>query len=118
MALKRPDGEEFSGRSSEMKASPWLASEDLLDLGEVKVEIEGCRRYRDVEFDKGRKEEVVYALKFKGKEKELVLNAVNRKTLVHKFGTDVRKWSGQEVVLWVDRKVRFQGNFVCGIRIK
>jgi hypothetical protein len=115
---KKPNGEVFEGRSSEMKDSPWLASEDLMDVGDVKVKVVCCHRYKDVEFDKGRTESKVYTLEFEGKKKELVLNNTNRKTMVAKFGTDVREWAGKEVVLYVDKRVRFAGKTVCGIRIK
>ncbi len=115
---KKPNGEVFEGRSSEMKESPWLASEDLLDVGDVKVKVVRCHRYKDVEFDKGRKEPTVYTLEFEKKQKQLVLNNTNRKTMVAKFGTDVREWAGKTVTLYVDNKVRFAGRTVCGIRIK
>ncbi len=114
----KPGGEVFEGRSSEMKESPWLSSEDILDVGDVVVKVIRCHRYRNVEFDKGRKEDTVYTLEFEGKQKQLVLNSTNRKSLVRKFGTDVREWAGQEITLWVDRKVRFAGRTVNGIRIK
>lgn len=114
----KPKGEVFEGRSSEMKESPWLSSEDILDVGDVPVKIIRCHRYRNVEFDKGRREDTVYTLEFDGKAKQLVLNSTNRKSLVAKFGTDVRKWVDQEITLWVDRKVRFAGRTVNGIRIK
>ena len=116
--MNKPDGEVFEGRSSEMKESPWLASEDLMDAGDVKVKIVACHRYKDVEFDKGRKEPTVYTLQFEGKQKQLVLNNTNRKTLVAKFGTNVKEWTDKEVVLFVDKNVRFAGKRVCGIRIK
>ena len=115
---QKPEGEVFEGRSAEMKDSPWLASEDLLGAGEVKVKIVRCHRYKNVEFDKGRKEPTVYAIEFEGKQKQLVLNSTNRKTLVAKFGTDVREWNDKEVVLFVNPKVRFAGKTVCGIRIR
>lgn len=111
--------EVFEGRSAAMKKdSPWLASEDLLGLPDVKVEIEGVYRHSDVEFDAGRKEKFVYSVKFKGKSKQLVLNATNRKTLVAKFGTNVKDWAGKQVSLYVDENVRMMGKTVCGIRIK
>ena len=116
--MNKPDGEVFEGRSSEMKESPWLASEDLMDAGDVKVKIVACHRYKDVEFDKGRKEPTVYTLQFEGKQKQLVLNNTNRKTLVAKYGTNVKDWTDKEVVLFVDKNVRFAGKRVCGIRIK
>lgn len=112
-------GEEFEGRSCEMKSdTPWLASEDLLGLGDVKVKIVACHRYRDVEFDAGRKEPTVYTLQFEGKKKQLVLNSTNRRTLVNKFGPNVKDWKGKEIVLWVDQKVRMMGKTVCGIRVR
>lgn len=116
--MTEPKGEVFEGRSSEMKESPWLASEDILDAGDVQVKIVACHRFKDVEFDKGRKESTVYAIEFKGKQKKLVLNSTNRKTLVAKFGPNVKDWSDKDVVLFVDKRVRFAGKTVCGIRIK
>ena len=115
--------EEFSGKSAEMrKDSPWLSSEDLLDAGEVEVEIEGVFKHRDAVFDDGRKE-TVFAVKFKGKQKQLVLNNTNRKRLVKRFATTkVSEWIGKKCVLYVDRHVRpiggKKGEEVCGIRVK
>ena len=109
----------FEGRSAEMKKdSPWLASEDLIGLGDVKVVIESVFRHADVEFDAGRKEKVVYSVKFKGKSKQLVLNSTNRKTLVGKFGVNVKDWADKEVILYVDPNVRMMGKVVPGVRIK
>ena len=109
----------FEGHSSEMKkASPWLASEDLLERGDVDVTIDCCHRHTDVEFDAGRKEAVVYSLAFRGAKKNLVLNSTNRKTLVNKFGANVKDWAGKKITLYVDKQVRLMGKTVCGIRIK
>lgn len=109
----------FEGRSAEMKKdSPWLASEDLIGLGDVKVLIDSVHRHVDVEFDAGRKEKVVYSIKFKGKSKHLILNSTNRKTLVAKFGVNVKDWAGKEVTLYVDPNVRMMGKTVPGLRIK
>ena len=114
-----PRGEVFEGRSSEMKTnSPWLASEDILGLGDIKVTIQAVHRHRDVEFEAGRSIKVVYSLQFAGKDKQLVLNATNRKVLVQKFGTNVKDWAGKRVVLYVDEHVMMMGKVVCGIRIK
>lgn len=111
--------EPFEGHASAMKKpSPWLASEDLLDRGDVEVTIAGCEKFTDVEFDAGRKEQVIYALCFEKTEKRLVLNSTNRKTLVNKFGANVQKWKGQKVTLWVDESVRMMGKRTRGIRIK
>lgn len=111
--------EKFEGRSAEMKKnSPWLSSEDIIGMGDVKVTIEGVYRHKDVEFDAGRKEPTVYTVKFRGAAKQLVLNSINRKTLVDKFGADVKNWQNKEVLLWVDENVRMMGKRVCGVRIK
>jgi len=113
----------FHGRSAEMrKPTNWLASEDLLDLGPVPVVIEGVFKHVDAEFDGGRKE-TVYALKFKDKQKQLVLNATNRKTLVDMFGTTkVDQWIGKTITLVVVDNVRKpggkRGETTTGIRIQ
>jgi hypothetical protein len=119
MSSKQLPAEPFSGRSSEMKKdTPWLSSEDLIGLGDVKVKVEAVYRHRDVEFDAGRKEKEVYSVKFVGKAKQLVLNSTNRKTLVAKFGVNVKDWADKDVVLFVDSNVRMMGKTVCGVRIK
>ena len=115
--------EPFTGKSPEMrKDSPFLSSEDLLDAGDVKVVIEGVFRHKDAIFDDGRKE-TVYAISFVGKQRQLVLNNTNRKTLVAKFGTTkVSDWIGKEVTLHVVSGVRkpggAKGETTTGIRIK
>lgn len=109
----------FEGRSSEMKKeTPWLSSEDITGLGDFKVTIEAVYRHENVQFDEGRKEQFVYSLAFKKAKKQLVLNSTNRKTLVAKFGVNVKDWKDKEVVLYVDHNVRMMGKVVSGIRIK
>ena len=117
------ESEQFTGLSREMKKeSPWLASEDIFDSGDVEVEIEGVFKHKDAVFDDGRKE-TVHSIKFVGKRKQLVLNATNRKRLVTLFGTTrVQDWVGKKIVLYVDRNVRLpggkRGEVTCGIRVK
>lgn len=110
--------EEFEGYTSEMRESPWLASEDILGFSELPVTIESVHRHKNVQFDQGRKKDVVYAVKFAGTTKQLVLNATNRKTLVRMFGSNVKRWKEQKVSLYVDTKVKFAGKLTNGIRIK
>jgi hypothetical protein len=111
--------EPFVGRSVEMKKeSPFLASEDIMDVGDVEVEISGVYRHVDAIFDDGRKD-TVYALGFVGKNKHLILNNKNRKTLIKKFGTTkTTEWHGKKIKLYVDTNVRFGKDIVCGIRIR
>ena len=110
-------GEEFEGRSGEMKVSQWLSSEDIQGQN-VKVTVAACRKHKDVQFDQGRREDTVFALEFRGKGKQLVLNSTNRKRMVELFGNNVKDWKDQEITLYVNENVRFAGKKVCGIRIK
>jgi hypothetical protein len=113
--------EEFTGRSGEMRLNAtWLASEDLLDVGEVTVTIEKVFKHIGAEFEEGRKADV-FALKFAGKEKQMILNATNRKRLVKLFDTtDTKKWVGKSITLYVDRNVRNPkgGGKTNGLRVK
>lgn len=109
----------FTGLSGALRTSPWLASEDLIGLGEVPAEIEDVLLYDEVCFDGGRKEKNVPTLKFKDKTKQMVLRtSVNRKTLVRMFGADTRQWRGKVVKLYHDPAVKFGGKLVGGLRIK
>jgi hypothetical protein len=116
--MNEPNAVEFEGRSGEMRDSPWLASEDILGLGDVKVTIEKVERHNNIEFEGGRKKPVVFSITFKGKNRRLVLNGTNRKTLVEKFGNDVRSWKGKEVVLYVQPGIKVGKEMKNGIRIK
>lgn len=113
-----PVGRSFTGPSGGLKKDcPWLASEDL-GTREVTVTIEDVKLYDDVAFEAGRKESNVPALKFAGKAKEMILNSVNRKTLVRLFGLETKDWRGKVVTLFVDPSVRFGRETVSGLRIK
>jgi hypothetical protein len=115
--------EQFTGASSVMKGdTPWLASEDIIDAGDVIVEIEGIYLHRDAVFDDGRKEDV-YALGFVGKKKHLILNATNRQRIVKLTGTGkTASWIGQVIALYVEYGIRkpggVKGETTCGIRIR
>lgn len=98
--------------------SPWLAGEDLNGMGEVEVTIEDVLVYDEVPFDQGRKEKNVPALKFAGKQKQLVLRTgANRKALVSAFGTDTKAWRGKKIKLYFEPNVKMKGTLVGGIRI-
>jgi hypothetical protein len=109
----------FTGLSGMLRTSPWLASEDLVGLGDVPAEIEDVLVYDSVAFDRGRQEKNVPAIKFRGKAKQLVLRtSANRRALVKMFGADTREWRGKTVYLYHDPSVKFGGKNVGGIRIK
>ncbi len=109
----------FTGRAGAMRVSPWLASEDLDGLGDVPVVIEAVFCHKDVAMQDGRKQAKLFAIKFTGKERQMVLNATNRKALVAKFGTDVKAWLGKEILLYVKDGVRNPaGGTTKGLRVK
>jgi hypothetical protein len=114
--------EAFSGTVSQMRASPWLASEDLEGMGEVKATIEAVYKHTDVPMQDGRREKVLYSVKFAGKDKQMVLNATNRKALSHAYGARVSEWHGKTCTLFVQDGIRKPGGKsgeTCkGLRIK
>lgn len=113
------EAKSYTGLTGALRTSPWLASEDLIGLGDVAAEIEDVLIYDAVVFDGGRKEANVPALKFKGKQKQLVLRtSANRKTLVRMFGANTQTWRGKTIHLYHDPAVKFGGKTVGGIRIR
>lgn len=114
------EAKQFTGHSAALKApTPWLAGEDLNGRGDTVVEIEQVLLYDEVPFDAGRKEKNVPALKFKDRQKQLVLRTgANRKQLAALFGTDTKQWIGKSVALYFEPNVMMKGKQVGGIRIK
>ena len=109
----------YTGLSGGLRTSPWLAKEDLPADRPVMVEIEDVLIYDEVTFDAGRKERHVPALKFRGRDKQLVLRtATNRRWLSQQFGNDTRSWRGRRITLYVDPSVRMKGEQVGGIRFR
>lgn len=111
--------EVFQGKASEMRQdSPWLSFEDVRDIGEIELEIEAVYVHKNVKFEMGRSEPVVYSLKFKGARKQLIVNAGTRRMLGDRFGGDVVKWSGKKVTVYPDPTVKRKGKIVGGVRLK
>lgn len=106
----------FDGRASEMRDSPWLASEDL--DGDVTLTIKQCHKYENVEFEAGRKKPLVFTLEFEKAKRQLVLNGTNRKKLQTKFGNNVQDWKGKQVTLYVQSGIRVGRETKNGIRIR
>lgn len=115
---KTPPPEDYEGRSSVMRDSTWLAAEDIDGLGDVTLTIEKVHVRKNVEFDFGRKTPVVYSLKFKGKQRELILNSAKRNVIQDAYGSSTGDWVGKEVTLYVDPNVKMKGEKVKGIRIR
>ena len=59
-----------------------------------------------------------WVLYFDGAAKGLPLNTGAIRTLEAAFGDDSDFWTGQQVILWVDPSVTFQGRTVGGVRIR
>lgn len=109
---------EWQGRSAAMRESPWLASEDIDGLGDVIVTIETVHKDENVEFELGRTKPVVYSVKFKGHQRKMIVNGVNRKTLVNFFGVETKNWLGKSITLYVKDGVKVGKEMKKGIRIR
>ena len=99
---------------SEMKQSPYLSSFDTTPEGE-NVTISGYDKVK-VKRDDGEAE--VYAVFFEEKGKGMILNVVNRNTLISLFGEEVKNSIGQKVCLYYKDDIEFAGKLVHGLRIK
>jgi len=112
--------EEYNGTVSGMRTNPWLASEDLDGLGDVRVTIEAVYKHEDLTMQEGRKLKLAFSVQFVGKDKAMILNATNRKTLAGAFGAKVQAWKGKAVLLYVQDGVKNPngGAAVKGLRIR
>lgn len=109
----------FTGLVGQMRdPSPWLSSEDIAGRGDVALVIESVNEHEGVKFSEGRAKDRAFTLKFKGAQKELVLNNTNRKTLYRVYGAKVTDWIGETVTLFIDPTVRLAGKQVDGIRFR
>jgi hypothetical protein len=92
--------------------SNFLKAEDLQGKSVVVV-------INEIEFDtigKDSKEGKKLILSFKGKEKKMVCNKTNAKTLEKLYGDDTDDWIGRPIKL-VSREVEFQGDVVWALRV-
>lgn len=108
----------YRGPSGIARESPWLTHEDLTDGKDVVVTIEDVLLRKDVTYEGGRKKPKVLALKFKGKERELAVNATNRRVLNDMFGTDTGGWVGKPIALFVQHGIRLGREERSGVRIR
>jgi hypothetical protein len=92
--------------------SNFLKAEDLQGKSVVVV-------INEIEFDtigKDSKEGKKLILSFKGKDKKMVCNKTNAKTLEKLYGDDTDDWIGRPIKL-VSREVEFQGDVVWALRV-
>lgn len=115
---KQINQQPFDGRAGEMRDSPWLASEDLHGLDSIDLEVSNVFKSSDVEFEGGRKKEVVYSLEFKNAKRQLVLNGTNRKTMVSLYGADVKAWIGKKVTVYVEHNIKVGRERKDGLRLR
>jgi len=59
-----------------------------------------------------------WMVRFKELPKAMVLNSTNIQALEKALGEETDDWIGQEVILYVDQNVSFQGKVTGGLRIK
>jgi len=112
-----PVGKEYAGPSGIGRDSIWLTAEDLVEGRDVSAEIASVVLYPEVTFEAGRKKTNCIGIKFVGKERVLLLNATNRKTLNRAFGNITKLWKGQLITLYV-ADVQFGGETVKAVRIR
>lgn len=91
-------------------SSSFLKKEDIGEGKRVKVIIS---KVGLTEFDAQKK----LVIHFQGKSKGLSLNRTNAQILAMAFGDESDGWLGQQVELWVDPYVTFQGKMVGGLKV-
>lgn len=117
MGEKLEAGEVYKGPCGILKDSAWLSAETIPADKDTVVQIEAVIRRREVKF----KDETKHgygSLRFKGREKELGLNATHIRVLKALFGPDTGNWFGQWISLYVDRNVPAFGKVVSAVRIR
>lgn len=101
-----PNGEVYKGPCGIGRDSPWLTNEDIPHDRDVTATIEKVVVRRNLAMQGGREKRVALSLAFVGKDRELMLNATNRKVLAGLFGANTGDWFGKKVVLYVEQDVR------------
>lgn len=101
-------------RAGEMIESKYLKQSDI--DGDVIVTIQKIGQ-GNVAMD-DQPEELKWMIKFKEFKKPMVLNSTNIQLLEKACGEETDDWPGQEVILYVDPNVSFQGKVMGGLRIK
>lgn len=110
-------GEVYRGPCGVLKDTNWLTAETLPTDKDTIVEIEAVLRRKVVKF-KNEEKKGYGSLRFKGKEKELGLNATHIRVLAALYGTDTSAWFGKKIALYVDPDVNAFGKIVSAVRIR
>lgn len=101
-----PAGEVYKGPPGIARDSTWLTNEDLPHDADTVVTIEAILIRRNLKMQGGRDKPVGLSAKFVGKQRELLLNATNRKVLAALYGPNTGDWFGRRVALFVEQDVR------------
>lgn len=117
MGEKLEAGEIYKGPCGILKDSNWLSAETLPADRDTVVQIDAVVRRREVKF-KNETKHGYGSLRFKGKDKELGLNATHLKVLKALYGPDTSTWFGQWITLYVDPDVSAFGQIVSAVRIR
>jgi hypothetical protein len=111
--------EPYYGPAAAFRDSKWLAATDLIGLGDVVVEIEYAGMLNDEDKKTLQFGTVKGCLKFKGRDKEMLINATNNKLLCMMFGSLTKNWAGKKVAIYADSEVKQKGGKKgYGIRIR
>lgn len=117
MSEKLESGEPYRGPCGVLKDSNWLSSETIPHDQDTIVQIEAVVRRREVKF-KDQTKKGYGSLRFKGRDRELGLNATHIATLKALFGPETGAWFGKWISLYVDQNVQAFGKFVPAVRIR
>jgi hypothetical protein len=108
----------YRGPSGIARESLWLTAEDLTEGTDTILTVEDVIARKDVVYQGGRKKPMALTLKFKGRQRELALNATNRKRMNVLFGYETAGWVGKTIALFVDPNVLMAGETVRAVRIR
>jgi len=113
---------EYRGSTGAMRDSLWLTNEDIPHDADTIVTIEKVNLRRAYKFKGGSSKAAkdTFSLVFKGKKRELRVNATIRKTLnALSGGTTSDKWYGMTVALFVQQDVgRPDGTIGPAVRVR
>lgn len=117
MGERLEQGEIYRGPAGVLKDSAWLSAETIPHDKDTVVEIESVVRRREVKF-KNETKKSYGSLRFKGRDRELGLNATHIRVLKALFGPETGSWFGKKIALYVDPHVEAFGKVVPAVRIR
>jgi len=95
----------------------WLGAIDIAHKAPVKVTIKRLFKFRNEEFEGGRKASG-WALEFEKASKPMIVNATNATTLYKKYGKTPEELIGKTITLVVEKLKREFNGKTHGIRIQ